>query len=226
MKTNTAQTQAPTERQVKAALAALRPDPAQIYTRLLTGNHRTWDVAQQLMTAYPSLDPRRVARAIPLVDSNLIIAPTLNSDPNIYQCPSSNPQTPKYYRVDTSNNTCTCPDSAEQGNVCKHRIAIQIFRILHDELPIDPDPDAPPEDRPWTDPDFFGIVSHGDGDNIPIHYCHWQTDVYAYYQLFFLDPSEAVQWIDDRIGKTPGTPAPWNYCKGKLLGKIKTWELD
>jgi hypothetical protein len=220
MKTNTAQTQ-PTARQIEAATQALRPDPATIYTRVLSGNHRSLDIARQLLADYPSLDPRRVARAIPLVDSKLIIAPTLAQDPNIYHCPSSNPLDPKYYRVDTLNHTCTCPDSADQGNVCKHRIAIRIFQQLYNELPSLPDPTAPTE-RPWTDPTYF---SHVSDDPDLVLYCHWQVDNQSYYTLFFLTHDDAISWIDNRIGNSDGLPAPWNHGKGKFLGKIKTWEI-
>lgn len=93
-------------------------------------------LAEALLVRYPELDPVRVESGIVYAmrgqislarfdEHNQEITPTIN----LYAIKSRQDKT-RWYLVSPRKHTCTCPDSSIRGSVCKHRIAIYLWREL------------------------------------------------------------------------------------------------
>jgi len=85
------------------------------------------ELAVSMKKQFPIIDPARLARAVELCNAPTTAGANIvqNSDTQWRVRSQHTPH--QWYTVSTSRAFCTCPDS-QAGNLCKHRIAVQLFR--------------------------------------------------------------------------------------------------
>lgn len=100
-------------------VSLIRPEHAKIYARLFRS--RFPDLAEKANG--------RIEKAVKIMSR----AGTrrLDRTAGLYEVESDSGK--GWYQVDLEHKTCTCPD-AQQGNLCKHRLAIGLQVIGHDWL--------------------------------------------------------------------------------------------
>jgi hypothetical protein len=86
-------------------------------------------LATALLNKYPALEPKRVGRALELVQKHAVMHAKRNEVDQPIE-PSNKlwiaAGKKGWYIINPAAKTCTCPDSAN-GHVCKHRIAVFLY---------------------------------------------------------------------------------------------------